>query len=516
LIATNANGCTDTAFKQVKVLGYAGAFSYTTTSGCAPLTVSFTANISNVPSLIWDFSDGVTQNSNGILTVTHTYASPGAYVPKILVSDGLGCVASSAGIDTIKVNAVFPGFKTNPFPICEKAAVTFIDTSKSLYATVNAWSWTTSNALTSSLAQPVFSFPAAGLYTVKLIASDAMGCKDSITKQIKVEALPIITAGKDTVICLGDAVQLLATGGVSYNWNAAATLSCLNCAAPLATPTAVTKYVVFGTDNNGCVNKDTVQISLKTKTDFFVKSDTAICKGHSANLLAYGANQYVWSPSSSLNNALIPNPIATPSATQIYKVLGYEGACFPDSLYVKVTIMPRPIVNAGANQQITAGDLMYLYGSGTNVIRYQWLPSAGINCDSCAYTSVYPKQSGSYSLVGTNSFGCTDTSSMQVRVLCQAEQVFIPNSFTPNGDGNNDVFYTRGKGLSVITSFKIFDRWGELLFERNNIQTDDPSVGWDGEFRGVVLSPDVYVYIMEAICETGEPINWKGDIMIMR
>ena len=71
-------------------------------------------------------------------------------------------------------------------------------------------------------------------------------------------------------------------------------------------------------------------------------------------------------------------------------------------------------------------------------------------------------------------------------------------------------------GQISITSFKVFDRWGELLFERKNIQTDDPSVGWDGEFRGVVLSPDVYVYIMEAICETGEPINWKGDIMIMR
>jgi gliding motility-associated-like protein len=105
---------------------------------------------------------------------------------------------------------------------------------------------------------------------------------------------------------------------------------------------------------------------------------------------------------------------------------------------------------------------------------------------------------------------------MQVRVLCQAEQVFIPNSFTPNGDGHNDVFYPRGKGLSIITTFKIFDRWGELLFERNNIQTDDASVGWDGTFRGVVLSPDVYVYVVEAICETGEPINWKGDIMIMR
>ncbi len=516
LIATNSNGCTDTAFKQVKVLGYAGAFSYATTSGCAPLTVSFTANISNIPSLIWDFSDGVTQNSNGLLTVTHTYLTPGAYVPKILLSDGLGCVTSSTGLDTIKVNAVFPGFKTNPFPICEKAAITFIDTTRSLYSTINAWSWTTSTLLQSTIAQPIFSFPSAGIYTVKLIASDVMGCKDSIIKQIKVEALPNINAGKDTVICLGDAVQLKAMGGVSYMWNTAATLSCLNCAMPIATPTSATKYVVFGTDQNGCVNKDTVQITLKTRSDFFVRPDTAVCKGHSANLLAYGANSYIWSPSATLNNALIPNPIATPTATQIYKVLGYEGACLPDTQFVKVTVLPRPIVNAGNNQQIVAGDLMYLYGSGNNVIRYQWLPSAGIACDTCPYTSVYPKQSGTYMLVGTNSFGCTDTSTMQVSVLCQAEQVFIPNSFTPNGDGHNDVFYPRGKGLSIITSFKVFDRWGELLFERKNIQTDDPSVGWDGEFRGVVLSPDVYVYIMEAICETGEPINWKGDIMIMR
>jgi gliding motility-associated-like protein len=261
---------------------------------------------------------------------------------------------------------------------------------------------------------------------------------------------------------------------------------------PVATPASVTKYVVFGTDQNGCINKDTVQISLKTRSDFFVRPDTAVCKGHSANLLAYGADHYVWSPSATLNNALIPNPIATPTATQIYKVLGYEGACLPDSHFVKVTVLPRPIVNAGANQQIVAGDLMYLYGSGNNVIHYQWLPSAGIACDTCPYTSVYPKQSGAYMLVGTNSFGCTDTSTMQVSVLCQAEQVFIPNSFTPNGDGINDVWEIKYLDQYPGSVLEVFTPSGQLIYQNYNYTKP-----WDGKYKGNIMPAGTYYFVID-------------------
>jgi len=101
-------------------------------------------------------------------------------------------------------------------------------------------------------------------------------------------------------------------------------------------------------------------------------------------------------------------------------------------------------------------------------------------------------------------------------VFCDQSQIFIPNTFTPNADGQNDIFYPRGTGVSIIKSFRIYNRWGELLFERANIKINDAGNAWDGTFNGNPPHPDVYVYIIDATCETGAPINLKGDVTIIR
>lgn len=94
--------------------------------------------------------------------------------------------------------------------------------------------------------------------------------------------------------------------------------------------------------------------------------------------------------------------------------------------------------------------------------------------------------------------------------------VFIPNSFTPNGDGKNDVFYPRGQGLKVIKTFRIYNRWGELLFEKDNFNLNDEQYGWDGSYKGDIPKPDVYVYLIEAVCYTGDDVFIKGDVTIIR
>ena len=101
-------------------------------------------------------------------------------------------------------------------------------------------------------------------------------------------------------------------------------------------------------------------------------------------------------------------------------------------------------------------------------------------------------------------------------MACDKSQVFIPNSFTPNNDGQNDVFYPRGVGISLIKSFRIYNRWGELLFERTNIGINDVSSAWDGTYNNSSPRPDVYVYVIDAVCETGAAINLKGDVTIIR
>src|SRR5690606_27693728 len=143
MIATDIHGCKDTAYGYTHVLGYAGGLTYTPLEGCEPLEVFFTANITNVPSLVWDFSDGTTEPVTGNNTTTHTYVTPGAYVPKLILSDGAGCVNSSSGIDTIKVDGIDPGFITSP--ACIQTNILIEDTSYSYFSDVVSWNWNINN-----------------------------------------------------------------------------------------------------------------------------------------------------------------------------------------------------------------------------------------------------------------------------------------------------------------------------------------------------------------------------------
>ena len=106
----------------------------------------------------------------------------------------------------------------------------------------------------------------------------------------------------------------------------------------------------------------------------------------------------------------------------------------------------------------------------------------------------------------------------RVSAVCDCiNTLFVPNTFTPNGDGQNDLFYPRsGTGINLINSFRVYNRWGALLFERENIVPNDPTNGWDGSFQGSLPLPDVYVYIVEVVCENGKTINKKGSVTVVR
>ena len=515
LVVTSAQGCKDTAYGTANVLGYAGGLSYTPLDGCAPLTVAFTANLTNVPSIIWDFSDGVTTPANGSSTITHTYVTPGAYVPKLILSDGQGCLNSSSGIDTIKVDGVYAGFISTP--PCEKTLVDFTDTSFSFFSPVTSWSWSFNNGQQlSSLSNPSNFYPTPGTYPVNLIVTNANGCSDTLDKNITIYELPTISAGADTSICAGDAAQLLGTGGATYTWTPITYLSCNNCPNPTATPPATGNFIVAGTDINGCVNTDTVRVNIQFITTSEVADGGQICDDSTFQLMASGAHRYEWKPAESLDDSKIPNPKASPHVTTIYTVHAWEGSCPPDSHTVKVTVFPKPVVDAGTDQTIVAGGKVMLNATGSNLTGFLWSPVATLSCETCSNPYANPMSTTTYTVLARSNYGCKNTDVVTVRVLCDESQLFVPNLFSPNGDGQNDVFYPRGEGLSSITSFRVYNRWGEVIFERKGILLNDQTAGWDGTAKGKELSPDVFVYVIDGICTTGEPISWKGDITLIR
>jgi gliding motility-associated-like protein len=115
-----------------------------------------------------------------------------------------------------------------------------------------------------------------------------------------------------------------------------------------------------------------------------------------------------------------------------------------------------------------------------------------------------------------DSNGCKNTGQIQVIVVCPNSNVFVPNTFSPNGDGMNDVLYVRGKGLDRVKSLRIFNRWGELVFEQNDFPVNNSMYGWNGTYKGQKPHPDVYVYQIEVFCENSEIIRFEGNVALIQ
>src|SRR5690606_36075720 len=122
-------------------------------------------------------------------------------------------------------------------------------------------------------------------------------------------------------------------------------------------------------------------------------------------------------------------------------------------------------------------------------------------CQNCPFPIVSPKKDTTYIVTVADEYGCLAVDSVNVRVFdnCSGENVTVPNTFSPNNDGLNDVFYVKGTGLSNIERLRIYSRWGELMFE-----SPDINIGWDGTYNGVPVNSGVYVYYLEAVCLNGE------------
>ena len=368
LIATNAYGCSDTAIQHVNVYGYAGAFTYTPDSGCAPLTVHFSSTLTNVPSIIWDFGDGSTSSSSSTEDTVHTYTIPGGYIPKLILSDNTGCQNSSTGLDTIKVDAVTVAFHTGP--ACINDTVNFFDSSTSYWSTVNNYTWSFGNGATSTLVSPTTVYSAVGTYTVSLQATDAWGCTATSKQNVTIHPLPIITATADTTICVGDTATLTGYGGTSYVWAPPSTLTCAACNPTYAGPVVPTTYTVIGTDIYGCVGSDTTSVFMRTTTTSVAFGDTAVCQGTSVQLYDSGATYFSWSPPSWLSNSNTADPVATPQGTITYTVIAQLGRCRPDTNYVTIIVYPLPTVDAGPDQTLIAGSIAQLQATGTNIYTY--------------------------------------------------------------------------------------------------------------------------------------------------
>jgi gliding motility-associated-like protein len=244
----------------------------------------------------------------------------------------------------------------------------------------------------------------------------------------------------------------------------------------------------------------------------------SVCMGENILMYASGAATYTWSPDVTSLNNLNNYVSASPSISTTYFVTGTDAhRCFSVTKEIPVTVFPIPTVEAGADKTISAGrsvELTPVVSSDVNNVI--WSPTTGTLRSSYPSITVKPRETTEYTVEVSNAGGCAAKDKITVFVTCDGANIFIPNTFSPNGDGMNDIFYPRGSGIFNIRSMKLFNRWGEMIYQRANFKPNDISAGWDGTFRRQALNSDVYVYVVEVICDNDTPLIFKGNVTLVK
>lgn len=171
--------------------------------------------------------------------------------------------------------------------------------------------------------------------------------------------------------------------------------------------------------------------------------------------------------------------------------------------------------DAWGDTTIFAGEPANLYSEAGG--DYLWTPPTQVICTTCPSTNAYPLESITYTIISVNSNGCIANDYMIVEVLPNpGNVVFIPNTFTPNGDNLNDYFFAYGYNLSTIKSFRVFDRWGSMIYIGEYLIEGNETAGWDGTYNGKELNQGVYAYIMELIFENGITTTYSGNVTLIK
>lgn len=493
----------------------------------------------NYESVLWDFGDGTTSLSD---TSYHIYNIPGTYTQKLTVQGySEGCQA------TVEKQVIIAGPIGTPI-LTNAAGCTplTVDFSAKDVKRAVTYQWFYGNGASSAemtSPQATYTYKQEGLFHPTLKLTDDTGCYVIVpivdTLSVVADSLGLTPGYSWPEICDSNKVVFQAEGTIfsvdslnktaEYFWDFGDPANRMQGVSNEKTPTY--RYPAPGTYNAllkvttayGCSKSipfkvnipDSVALSVSAAAD-----PVEICNGNPVQLSASSnvGDHYIWTPATGLNDPNSKSPQAFPGANTTYQVIAYtQGNCQSDTATVNVVVHDLPKVDAGPDITATTGSVVQLaVKSSSDVVQWVWSPSDYLSCTNCATPTSTPTQNIIYTVTGSNGFGCKSSDSVQISLVCDEGKVFIPNTFSPNGDGNNDVFYPRGRGVKEIVYFRIYNRFGQLVYEQNNFQLNDVSSGWKGIFKGEKLNPAVFVYVTEMICDDNKLFKLTGNVTLLR
>ena len=544
---------------------------------------------------VWDFGDGSQPDTStqALGTVQHLYADTGTYTVKLKVMLAGGQCLDS----TTTLAKVYPGFYPGFIATgaCLYTPFLFRDTSSTRYGTVSAWAWEfgdeTVTTDVSNQKNPSYKYNSLGVKTVRLTVETSKGCQKIFSSTVEVLERPtLVMPFRDTLICSIDSLQLQASSpgslAPSFSWSPATNIINRTSSTPVVFPKSTTTYYL-DLEDNGCVTRDSIRVRVVDEVTLRATADTTICLNDPVQLQAFGDGlRYEWTPSITLNDPFLPNPVATPTATTTYSVVSRIGKCsksdevtintipypvsdagdditicYEDSVQLNATIngssfkwsptetliaseslnpiafprtttayvltvtdnkgCPKPGIDtvivgvrplvvafAGNDTAIVVGQPLQLNATGADI--YAWEPPQGLSSTSIPNPVANVSQNQTYVVRVSTPEDCFAYDTINITVFRTNPDIFVPNAFTPGGTSNT-LFRPRPVGIAQFDFFRVYNRWGQLVFSSN-----EANRGWDGRINGNPQGTGTYVWMVQGRDFTGKTIFKKGTMVLIR
>ena len=462
---TDLNGCINTGTVSV-VLNAVPVIHASTTQSTICSGDSVTLSGSGANSYTW--TNGVTDGSAFSPTVTNTYT---------LIGSTGGCLSSNHIFITVTVNPL-PSITLNSGTICVG----------------NSFTLSASGALTYTYSSgPVITPSSTTNYSVT--GTSAEGCINTVPaiSTVVVNALPVINlSALENTLCSGNSTSINATGASSYLWNNGS-----SGASIFVQPISSTVYSVTGTDLNLCTATNTLLITVVIQPTVSISSNVnSICKGGEIILSASGADSYSWS-SGSTTSVITESPDINTSFT----VTGTNGLTCSSTKTIAVTVYSLPIINAGADIEINAGETYQFSVEQNGAVLFHWASNEGLSDPNILNPVTNIDHDITYTITASSVRGCLAKDEIAIKIK---DGLTIANYMSPNGDGKNDTWKISNLHLIKSFSIEIVDSWGKTVF----LKTDS----YTNEFDASDLPDGVYYYFIK----DGTQVKYKGSITVTR
>jgi gliding motility-associated-like protein len=487
---------------------------------CYPMTVHFkpAGKLSNVESYTWKL--GIEGAISNFMKPSFSYPKPGEYDLELSVNTGNGCMSAVKRKSMVVVKGPVAGIEAVP-PICLGVPVKFIAKEPSNAANFR---WDFGDGQLESGETAFHTYSKTGKVFPLLVYSNKDGsCVKQKRDTIVISNIVADFRVSDSVVCrnqplsLSDRSTIIPPAEMEYYvWEV----------HPGTKPffQKTLSGVKFDKDGwndirlqvksaAGCRDTVSKRVFVNPLPEILLR-DTLICKGQNIRLRqgtsGHGPFTFTWTSAGAVIDS-VPAPVVKPGHTTEYTLTAVDRNRCTASRSATVRVQQPPSTPRRQDTTVVIGELTRFSADAGDGFRYTWTPEKYLSCYNCPSPEGKPLENTAYKVLIEDTNGCFSREAFVNVNIMKQYSVDVPSAFSPNGDGHNDLIFVKGWGIKKLVEFKIFNRWGELVFF-----TDDINQGWDGYYKGKLQNVESYAYSVVVETYEGKQLTTKGLINLLR